>query len=71
MWNEELFLLFVFVALSPDEKILKPAGYFLPPDLVSPLWLFGSPSGDYSHGHILIPRFCLFPSGKFQGFTTV
>ena len=57
-----------FVALSPDEKILKPAGYFCL--LISSLrfWLFGSPSGDYSRGHILTPRFCLFPSGKSQEF---
>ena len=40
------FCMYVLV----DEKNIKACGLFLPPDLVSPSWLFGSPSGNYSRG---------------------
>ena len=42
-----------------DEKNIKACGLFLPPDLVSPSWLFGSPSGNYSRG-IFSPTFLIF-----------
>ena len=46
---------------SLDEKDIKACGLFLPPDLVSPFWLFGSPSGDYSCGQFSIPGFVHSP----------
>ena len=46
---------------SLDEKDIKACGLFLPPDLVSPFWLFGSPSGDYSRGQFSIPGFVYSP----------
>ena len=46
---------------SLDEKDIKACGLFLPPDLVSPFWLFGSPSGDYSRGQFSIPGFVHSP----------
>ena len=51
------YFFFIFVVLW-DEKNIKACGLFLPPDLVSLVWLFGSPSGDYSRGKIPFSRFC-------------
>ena len=53
--------LIYFCIVSLDEKNIKACGLFLPPDLVSPFWLFGSPSGDYSRGQFSIPGFVHSP----------
>ena len=46
-----------FVTHSQDEKNIKACGLFLPPDLVSPIWLFGSPSGEIPVGIFATPGF--------------
>ena len=49
-----------FVMYSQDEKNIKACGLFLPPDLVSPIWLFGSPSGEIPVGIFRPSRVLLF-----------
>ena len=43
---------------SQDEKNIKACGLFLPPDLVSPIWLFWVALRRNSRGHIHHSRFC-------------
>ena len=50
-----------FVTHSQDEKNIKACGLFLPPDLVSPIWLFGSPSGEIPVGIFATPGFAFLP----------
>ena len=65
VWSEELFLC-VFVALSPDEKILKPAGCFCL--LISSLRVgcLGRPQEIIPVGIFSFPGFVYFPPGNFR-----
>ena len=50
LWVDVIVFPFLCMYILVDEKNIKACGLFLPPDLVSPSWLFGSPSGNYSRG---------------------